>query len=116
MRFTRYWEDSVFARNVYQPYYVNGALSNHENLVYVGRINDNRFEDFGLEDARKIKFSDNRNVVGWDWKEFEVNKYKIVDNQYYIIKDGEGAYYKMRFLDFYKNGEDGFIQLEYKRL
>ena len=53
------------------------------------------------------------------WKEFnfETNLYSVKDNINFVIRDFEGKYYKMRFIDFYNSqGLKGYPKFELEEL
>jgi len=54
-----------------------------------------------------------------NWKEFnfETNLYSVKDNINFVIRDFEGKYYKMRFIDFYNSqGLKGYPKFELEEL
>lgn len=102
----------------YTPYLVNGVLLNpHETLV--GVENEIPFEDINLEMARAMSLNKKRDGVGYDWKYYNLEEgtYIIDTERTYIIKDSEGFYYKIRFVDFYaEDGVKGAPTFEYQQL
>jgi hypothetical protein len=58
-------------------------------------------------------------VIGWDWKDynFEDGSYVLLPDKNYVIKDKDGFFYKMRFINFYDLfGNKGNIAYELIRL
>jgi hypothetical protein len=50
-----------------------------------------------------IRLSDRKDVIGWDWKSFDLQKgaYDIIGERTYLISSNAGFKYKLRFVDFY---------------
>ena len=67
----------------------------------------------GFEPARLEK---RRDVVGYEWKRYELGDYITKTWYTYLIKTGESDYYKLRFIDFKKNGVRGYPTFEYYKL
>ncbi|MES2380098.1 MAG: HmuY family protein [Bacteroidota bacterium] len=115
--FTRY-------RHVYYdlepitPYYVTGVLTNPTNTL-AAKTRKIKFEDINISNVQQIMLSVNEDVIGFDWKFYDLNaaKYLVDDKTTYIIKDQEGYLYKLKFIDFYdENGVKGAPQFVYSRL
>ncbi len=85
-------------------YLVTGVLINDKTTqVAVDTINDfNQINYLSLSD---YQFLSQRDIIGYNWKEFnfETNLYSVKDNINFVIRDFEGKYYKMRFIDFYNS-------------
>ncbi len=114
--FTRYTH--IFLEYDTLPYLVTGALLNISN-VQAAKDSTLKFDEIELTDIDKFNFSSNRDAIGYDWKSFDINieKYDIIAGKFYVVKDQEGNYYKLRFLDFFSDtGERGFPKFEYQRL
>lgn len=114
--FTRYTH--IFLEFDTLPYLVTGALLNTLN-VKAAKDSTLNFDDITIADLDKFNFSNNRDAIGYDWKSFDISieKYDIIAGKFYIVKDQEGNYYKLRFLDFFSDtGERGFPKFEYQRL
>lgn len=114
--FTQYTE--IFHEPEYMPYSVVGCLTNTYNTTAL-RVTDKAFEDINLEYAESLVLSNDRDEIGYDWKTFmyEQNTYQIHYEKVYVIKDNEGYFYKLRFIDFYNQiGEKGTPTFEYQRL
>ncbi|MEP7263745.1 MAG: HmuY family protein [Bacteroidota bacterium] len=109
----------------YRNYMVNGGLNNKWNGVTgVRMIKDVStsyipFAQVTSNDAALHSYSEEANTIGFEWKIVDINTgaYNIVPDIYYILKDKNGFYYKIRFVDFYDdNGTKGYITFEYQRL
>lgn len=100
------------------PYLVVGVLINNANTkVCVDSTAD--YQSVNYEFAKTKVLSSARDALGYEWKyfDFSTQKYKVRTNYIYIIKDGDGVYWKLRFLDFYNAlGKKGFPKFEFQRL
>ena len=99
-------------------YLVTGVLINDKTTqVAVDTINDfNQINYLSLSD---YQFLSQRDIIGYNWKEFnfETNLYSVKDNINFVIRDFEGKYYKMRFIDFYNSqGLKGYPKFELEEL
>ncbi len=96
-------------------YLVTGILTNPYNVeVAEDTIS---FEDIELEDVENYNFSKDFDVIGYDWKIFLDGEYTIDINKSFIIKNNDGFYYKLRFIDFYdENGIKGTPTFEIVKL
>jgi hypothetical protein len=99
------------------PYLVVGVLTNYETS-FAQQVFDIDFEEIDLEYANTLNFDSNIDNIGYDWKVYDFQDGFITYNdRYYVIKDTEGVYFKLRFLDFYNlEGEKGHPNFELQRL
>lgn len=100
------------------PYSVVGCLTNTFNTLSI-EVSDKTFEEINLEYAESLTLSNDRDVIGYDWKEFnfDSNTYEVNSEKVYIVRDNEGYFYKLRFIDFYDDlGEKGTPTFEFQRL
>lgn len=126
--------DVVFTRYVHtfydQPipfryYLVNGVLLN----VWAGEQtamlkkdslpNYKMFDALVYNDVTNYTFTNEGGQIGFDWKyyDFNINKYVIRPDQYYLLKDIEGLYYKIKFIDFYNaEAKPGHPSYVYQRI
>lgn len=114
--FTQYTE--IFYEPEYMPYSVVGCLTNPHNTTAIQVFNKD-FVDIDLEYAQTLVLSNDRNAIGYSWKTFlyAQNIFQIHYEKVYVVKDNEGDYYKLRFIDFYNQiGEKGTPTFEYQRL
>ena len=108
----------------YRYYLVTGALLNRwkdaENAIVKKDSTSGYkpFEDITHLDMNAYSFSNEAAVIGFDWKYFDFNLgYVIYPNQFYLLRDEDGYYYKIRFIDFYDSlGNKGAATFEYQRL
>jgi hypothetical protein len=106
-------------------YQVNGGLLNKWNNFSGAACIMNTtpgyvpFDQMTAAAADLLTYSNSADVIGYDWKiyDFNTNSYIISTDQYYVLKDKDGFYYKLRFLDFYDDlGNRGSITFDYQRL
>ena len=103
------------------PYLVNGIhINTYKNEAAVDSTLN--FYKIDLSTALSLKFKEQRDVMGFDWKVYDFNNqhYKARDFVNYVIKpkgNMMGNVWKMRFTDFYNNrGQKGFPVFEVKKL
>jgi hypothetical protein len=85
------------------PYLVTGVLSNSYN-VEIALDSTKGFDNIDANELTSYQYTKNRNGIGFEWKSFDFSSsfvFSVNDKYTYIIKDTEGKYYKLRFLDFY---------------
>lgn len=114
--FTRYTH--IFFEHDTMPYLVTGTLLNPAGVL-AARDSSVHFYDITINDVNKYQLSSQANIIGYNWKSFDINdtRYSIVPNIFYIVKDLEGNYYKLRFIDFFnETGERGYPTFEYQML
>ncbi len=114
--FTRYTH--IFPELDSLPYLVAGALLNISGVEAV-KDSSLTFGDITLETINSFTFSSAQDAIGYDWKTFDLDetRYSIKPDFIFILKDKEGNYYKMRFIDFFNNaGERGYPTFEYQML
>lgn len=99
------------------PYLVAGLLINPMN-VEVAEYQATEFDSISVDEVSDLDFSSNQDAIGYDWKEYFIDEgyYLIYTENNYIIHKA-GAYYKLRFLDFYnERGETGNFKFEIQKL
>ena len=107
-----------FLSTRFLPYLVTGALINTNN-VSVFEEKTKNFDSISLEDALDYQYSQISNVIGYDWKSYdlETGNFTVDDSKTYIIKHITGKYYKLRFIDFYNSlGVKGYPTFEFQEL
>jgi hypothetical protein len=116
--------DLIFRQYIYYftvedlSYSVLGALYNPSNTRVLS-IMDKNFSEIALSDTLKYAFNPNHDVVGYDWKFFNIDQgvYIVYPEKNYIIQSAEGFFYKFHFVDFYNtSGERGYPKMEFKLL
>jgi hypothetical protein len=100
------------------PYIVFGVLLNPYKVVAaLDTVHD--FADIVLADTSEITFSQDLDAIGYEWKyyNFDAGVYTVVPEFSYIIRDRDGYYYKLRFVDFYNDtGDKGHPEFEFLAL
>lgn len=78
------------------------------------------YTNFGKQDLEKINFSSDKNVIGSTWRStsaFDGGTIGVKTDRFYVLKDGDKNYYKLRFLKMGLNndgGERGRPVIEYE--
>ncbi len=99
-------------------YSVTGAYLN-PNTVIGAMLDEPEFSLIDKATLNSIELVKNRNIVGHDWKYFnlESNSYSVNSKRSFIVKGVEGFYYKMHFVDFYDDsGNRGVPKFEFQKL
>ena len=116
--FTKYTTMLVTDEGENYPYIVNGVLLNPAGVTAaLDTIHD--FMELQLADTLDLELTTRSDLIGYDWKyyNFDAGVYTIVPDMNYVIRDRDGFYYKLRFIDFYSDtGEKGYPHFEYLRL
>ncbi len=100
------------------PYLVTGVLLN-PNTVLAVRDTIHEFSEINRDNIMGLGFTDQADVIGYDWKyyNFDAGVYTIVPDMNYVIRDKDGFFYKLRFVDFNSDlGEKGYPKFEFVRL
>lgn len=117
--FTRYIEFFNLSGSYVLPYPVNGVKSNRNNVL-VARDSLTNFNDINASTIGNYTFSSRADAIGYDWKSHAYSgggTYTVNSKITYIIKDTDGDYYKLRFLDFYnEKAEKGYPKFEFVRI
>ncbi len=75
----------------------------------------NNFKKSDVDDSKLI-YKDQR-VIGANWREVGPSGYQVKGDVFYILKDSEGTYFKLRFSSLTDNaGERGHAMFNYKAL
>jgi hypothetical protein len=100
----------------FTPYLVTGCLLNPwQTVSAVDTVNT--FESIGFSQLQQYTLGNAVNNIGYEWKVFDGTQFTIVPNRFYIIRDSENYFYKLRFTDFYDaNGVKGNPKWEFQRL
>jgi len=118
LHFTKYTTMLVTNEGENYPYLVTGVLLN-PNGVFATRDMTLDFMDITREHALTLEFSSQADVIGYDWKyyNFDAGVYTVVPDMNYVIRDRDGFFYKLRFIDFNNDmGEKGYPKFEFVRL
>ena len=99
-------------------YLVSGVLINRFK-VQVAIDDQKDFSEISYADVASYAFSTLVNTIGYDWKEFDFSSgiYNVFPHINYIIKDTDGHYFKLHFIDFYNaSGAKGSPKFEMQEL
>ncbi|RYD57548.1 MAG: hypothetical protein EOP56_07140 [Sphingobacteriales bacterium] len=114
--FTRY---RYIYRNLNNfPYTVTGVLLNPSKAVAYDDSTSG-FDNIKAEHINENKFTPARDVIGFDWKDYNVDqgKYTVNAKKSYLIKLDGKHYWKLHFLNYFgATGEPGTPSFEFKRL
>jgi hypothetical protein len=112
--FTQYTH--VFYEPSFTLYLVTGCLLNRYKTTSIMDI-QHTFDEINLALATGLFLSSSINTIGYQWKEYVGSVYQINSNMNFIIKDSEGIFYKLRFIDFYNtSGVKGSPKFEFQQL
>ncbi|WP_219224383.1 HmuY family protein [Pedobacter antarcticus] len=79
-----------------------------------------KYEDYVFADQTGVTYSAERDVIGTKWRNLDpaAGPSSVNKDRFYLIKDGEGNVYKLRFLSFIPNdgGQRGRPRIEYRLL
>lgn len=113
--------DVAEALGVITPYLVRGAFLN-PYLVEARMDTTHDYETFNYTQINFNAFTTRRNVIGYDWKVPQINvtgnsaSYSVVPGRFYIVKTVRGKYYKMKFISYTLDGNDGYPRFVAERL
>ncbi|MEO8406210.1 MAG: HmuY family protein, partial [Chitinophagaceae bacterium] len=69
------------------------------------------YADFSESDITGLTFLSSQTSIGSDWRTTQPAAAK--ETQYYIIKDGNNNYYKLKFTGIINNGSRGYPSIAY---
>ncbi|MBN1598499.1 MAG: hypothetical protein JW894_09410 [Bacteroidales bacterium] len=110
--FTRYIAEVPAGPEITMLYTVMGVLTNQDvSTVKVTGVNPAEAHYSDAEDT----FSDEADVIGWDWKEFDqVNLvYVLAENTSYFVKRSDETIYRIYFTE-YGGQSDGSVTFKIK--
>ena len=120
--FTQYGTILYTDDGIPTPYFVRGALINPYE-VSASLDYTIPFDSITWDVAMTLDYSNRRNAIGYDWKDvvidFESNsaEYYVRKDSTWVIRDMEGRYYKMHFLNYYNsNHQVGYPEFEFLEL
>ena len=88
--FTQYTQ--LFSDTTTPSYLVTGVLINYLNNIQVALDTLVKFNDINISMVNNYSFSQNQDVIGYDWKNYDLdnNVYSINDDITYIIMHNDG--------------------------
>jgi hypothetical protein len=114
--FTRYRHIYTELENF--PYLVSGVLLNPNNTM-AAEDSTTGYTDMNINTVATAKFYSNRDLIGFDWKSYDLDKgkYTVKTKKGYLVKTRKEQYYKLHFTDFYsEQGVKGSPAFEFERL
>ncbi len=117
LKFSRYLTMLTAGDDTQVPYLVTGVLLNPNGVV--AALDTNDFFNICLSDTVFHEFSSGLDFIGYDWKyyDFDSGVYTMVPDKNFIVKNNDGFFYKLRFIDFYNDdGVKGTITMEVVKL
>lgn len=117
--FSRYTTLLIDSNNDTIPYLVTGVLINYLINVEVVLDTNLSFNDINYELTSEYNFNNQQDIIGYDWKyyDFSTQNYIVNQEKNYVIKNQNGIYFKLRFIDYYnQNGDKGSPKFELQQL
>lgn len=97
------------------PYLFQDIILQNRNVQVVKVMTATKtFADFGEADLTGLTFSSLQATIGSDWRSGggPTTQPAVRADRYYVIKDGDNNYYKVRFTALTQNGERGYPAFE----
>jgi hypothetical protein len=114
--FTQYSTILFDDNNIATPYLVRGVYINM-NGTSAARDTLSSFDAITSENIPDYTFSSEQDIIGYDWKDYNDDSYKINPGIFYIIRNNSGEYFKLKFTGFYNpSGEKGYPSFQCIRL
>lgn len=98
------------------PYlYQDFILQNRNVEVAMVLTSAKTYEAFGQNDIATVAFSSKQNAIGSGWRAGggPSTSPSVTTTRFYVLKDSDNNYYKLRFTGLTVNGERGFPAFEY---
>lgn len=106
--FTQYSTILFDDNNIATPYLVRGVFLNQAGTSAVADT-INSYSEIKYSDIGRYTLSKAQDAIGYEWKDYKEDSYKINPDIFYIIKDQQGKYYKLKFTGYYnKSGARGY--------
>lgn len=105
--------------NLPLPFVITGVLSNKYSGVIVAEDTLNNFTTLTLKDTVNYTFTNKLDEIGYDWKirNSADNSFTIDEQKSFLIRNQNGLYFKLRFIDFYnETGSKGYPKFEIQKL
>ena len=98
------------------PYLFQDIILQNRNVEAVlVKTADKTYDAFAESDIAALTFNTSQTTIGATWRSGGGPGVapKVYDDRFFIIKDGDNNYYKLRFTAMTKEGERGFPAFEY---
>lgn len=115
IKFTKYTYRFI---NPPQDYLVTGVVLNPTH-TFAAELFDKAFADVSLSDTSHVDFSNQPDIIGYDWKYYDFGSatYEVNSDRVWLIRNASGFYYKFRFTDFYDDqGHAGVPSFEFGKI
>lgn len=89
------------------------------NNVQAYRVSTNliSYEDYKITHVQEEDFERNQQVIGSSWRVVTPPDREVYSNIFYVLKDADGNYYKIKFLSLLnENGVRGYPEFKYELL
>lgn len=94
-----------------------GGASAYQVVVPDGTSATEAYKNFKAEDVDSSKFQKDQRTIGGNWRLLGPGGGNVYGNRFYILKDSEGLYFKIKFNRMTnEKGERGHPEFEYKPL
>ena len=106
---------------IYSDFVTNnilGGVAAYQVTVPAGSNSNEFYNNFKSENIDTSKFSyDDHRTIGSSWRLLGPGGGSMYGDRFYVVRDSEGVYYKIKFIGFTNvGGERGHPQFEYKPL
>jgi hypothetical protein len=99
------------------PFLFQDFVIQNRNVQTVMVLTSTRsYADFNESHLAALTFSSNQNAIGSSWRAGggPTTQPSVRSDRYYIIKDGNNNYYKLKFTSMTKAGERGYVTADYE--
>lgn len=112
------WTHSVYIGNIgtasEYPYLFQDIVFQNRNVQVAKVMTSTKpYADFSEADIAGQTFTFSQTAIGSDWRATSPSPGSVRSDRYYIIKDGDNNYYKLRFIALTENGIRGNPAIEY---
>jgi len=98
------------------PYLVRGVYLNMAGTTAAADTTRS-FYEITADDTFNYTLSNAQDAIGYSWKDFKDDSYKINPGIFYIIKDLSGEFFKLKFTGYYnRNGARGYPSFQITNL
>ena len=119
--FTTYTDLTNFGLPYNIPYFFKDYVIQNRSGVEVAtvmKVSDlvMEYDSLKIADISGLTFSEKVNSIGASWRSIipQVGSAAVKDDRFFVIKDGDGNYYKLLFTKMLSNtGERGYPQIQY---
>jgi hypothetical protein len=99
------------------PYLFQDFVLQNRNVLVAKMLTTTKaydsFVEANLTDGTVTSWNSSQTSIGADWRRTTPSPAQTYDDRYYIIKDGDNNYYKVKFTALTNGGVRGFPSVEY---